>query len=359
MQLLDAFGAKIRTLREGHSISQARLSELSGIMRDQISRIENGQVNVTIETILKLSVALDVSMKEIVDFEVDNMIIPFINVKNTCKLKPFVKWAGGKSQLLEVLESLLPKSYNTYYEPFVGAGALFLSLRPNKAVINDFNGELISSYKCFQNEDKFKKMIKSIKVHEENHSEEYYYEVRNLDREKSFNKAKDYEKAARFIYLNKAGFNGLYRVNSKGYFNVPSGKKDKVKGYDKVNFDSLFAYLSTEDITIYNDDFSKAVETVTKGDFVYFDPPYDSWEEKESFTSYSKNGFGKSDQKRLSQVFRQLDQRGVKMMLSNHNTEFIRQLYEGFNINIVNATRRINSNAKGRGNVEEVIITNY
>ena len=359
MQLLSSFGTKIRTLREGQSISQARLSELSGIMRDQISRIENGQVNATIETIYKLSVALEVPMHKMLDFHVDAVVEPYIEFKRNYKIKPFVKWAGGKSQLLEQIESLMPKKYNTYYEPFVGGGALFLYLKPKKAVINDLNGELACSYRCFQNKKSYEELVKSIKLHEENHSEEYYYKIREQDKSEIFNSMSDYEKAARFIYLNKSGFNGLYRVNSKGHFNVPSGKKTKVKTYDKENFESLFDYLSTSDVKIYNEDFSKIVESASEGDFVYFDPPYDSWEEKESFTSYSREGFGKEEQRQLAKVFKNLDARGVKVMLSNHNTNFISELYKGFSINVVFAKRMINSNSKGRGKVEEVIITNY
>lgn len=269
------------------------------------------------------------------------------------KLKPFVKWAGGKTQLLDKLKELMPAQYNTYYEPFVGGAALALNIEPTKAHLNDFNMELITTYNCFKDKTTYTKLVEKIKEHEKNHSEEYYYKVRSITAQH------DYEKGARLIYLNKACFNGLYRVNSKGNFNVPSGKKEKVKAYDKETFEALHTYLSSKDIIITNLDFEKAVESAASGDFVYFDPPYDTFEDKDSFTAYSKNGFDKTDQLRLSKVFKELSDKRVYVMLSNHNTPYINDLYKGFNISVVNAKRAINSKGSGRGVVEEVIITNY
>jgi len=202
-------------------------------------------------------------------------------------------------------------------------------------------------------------MIEELIRHEKNHTEEYYYEVREMDRKEDYDKYPDYIKSARLIYLNKACFNGLYRVNSKGFFNVPSGKKEKVKAYDEDLFTSLHEYLSNSNIEILQGDFEKAVSSAVKDDFVYFDPPYDTFEEQNNFTTYTKDAFGKEEQLRLSNVFKELSNKGVKVMLSNHNTAYIRELYKGFNINIVKARRMINSKASGRGHVEEVIITNY
>ena len=161
------------------------------------------------------------------------------------------------------------------------------------------------------------------------------------------------------IYLNKACFNGLYRVNSKGYFNVPFGKKDKINCFDENNFDNLFKFFKNSNQNIKNNDFENAVIEAKKGDFVYFDPPYDVLEEKQTFTSYDKNNFNKNDQIRLFKVFKELSDKGVYVMLSNHNTKFINDLYKDYNITVVQAKRMINSNAKGRGAVEEVLITNY
>lgn len=274
------------------------------------------------------------------------------------KVKPFVKWAGGKRQILDKLKEHLPEEYNTYYEPFVGGGALLFELEPKNAVINDFNDELINVYKVLCDKVKFNKMIKLLNKHEAKHSEEYYYEIRNKDRNKrSFKKLAEHTRAARTIYLNKACFNGLYRVNSKGEFNVPFGKKDKVNTYEGSNLNLLNYYLSSNNFQILNGDFEKAVETAQKGDFIYFDPPYDS--DTSTFTSYTEVGFGKNEQIRLAKVFKDLSNRGCYVMLSNHNTKLINELYSEFNIHVIEAKRNINSNGQKRGTVEEVIITNY
>lgn len=353
--LLITFGNKIRSTREKLGLSQVKLSEITGIVREQISRIEHGQINPTLETIAKLSVAFDFPLAVLMDIPVEDTIIK--NKKN--KIKPFVKWAGGKSQILDKIKALMPKSFNTYFEPFLGGGALFFDLTPNSAVVSDSNTELMDAFKCFQNENDYALLIEELMKHEQNHSEEYYYEVRSLDRKENYKELPVYVKAARLIYLNKACFNGLYRVNSAGYFNVPSGKKEKVKAYDKELFDNLHEYLSNNKLRIMSVDFEEATKSAKKGDFVYFDPPYDTLEEKNSFTAYSKDQFGKSEQERLAALFKKLSKKGVKVMLSNHNTKFINELYQGFNIHVIEAKRMINSKASGRGNVEEVIITNY
>ena len=274
-------------------------------------------------------------------------------------LNPFVKWAGGKRQLMDELLEFMPKSYKRYYEPFVGGGALLLELMPSKATINDSNRELVYVYKCLRNKKLFESFFKLCKHHEEMHSEEYYYQIRDLDRKKAvFTKMTVPEKAARCVYLNKACFNGLFRVNGKGFFNVPSGKKKKVKCFDDENMLALHKYFSKKKPIILNGDFAKAVKTAKAGDFVYFDPPYDVVGEQ-SFTSYTAGGFGREEQIRLRDLIRELTERGVLVMASNANTPFIQEIYQGFNIHVVNAKRMINSNPDGRGDVEEVIITNY
>lgn len=274
-------------------------------------------------------------------------------------MHPFVKWAGGKTQLLDRIRELMPKEYNHYYEPFIGGGALLFSVAPKNFTINDFNSELIQAYKCFTNEDDFKKLVERLDYHQKHHSEEYYYEVREMDKYSDFLNLPAYERAARMIYLNKSCFNGLYRVNSKGFFNVPSGKKRKVVCYEKENLEKIRKFFSNSRFEILNGDFQNAVKNVRHGDFVYFDPPYDTWEDKNSFTSYAKSPFGKEEQKRLANVYKALSDEGAFVMLSNHNTEYIRELYKDFHIHVVEAKRMINSKASGRGNVEEVIITNY
>lgn len=274
------------------------------------------------------------------------------------KAKPFVKWAGGKRQIIDKLLKLAPYDFKTYYEPFVGGGAFLFELSPKNAVINDYNSELMNVYNCIKDEDKFSKMCNELNHYEANHSEEFYYEIRNLDRDKiKFNRMADYKRAARTIYLNKACFNGLYRVNSKNEFNVPFNKKSKVNTYDGTNLGIMHSYFNFNNIIMLNTDFEEAVKDAKKGDFVYFDPPYDS--DTTTFNSYTEDGFGKEEQIRLAKVFKDLDKRGCYVMLSNHNTKLINELYKDYNINVIEAKRNINANGKKRGKVEEVIITNF
>lgn len=275
------------------------------------------------------------------------------------KATPFVKWAGGKRQIMNHLLEHKPKKFKHYYEPFVGGGALLLELAPIHATINDSNKELIYVYKCLRSKRLFKKFYEVCKEHEVNHSEEYYYQVRDMDKKKTaYSKLPMYVKAARCVYLNKACFNGLYRVNGKGQFNVPSGKYEKIKCFDEENIQALHKYFHKRKPVILNKDFAEAVKTAKAGDFVYFDPPYDVVGEQ-SFTSYTTGGFDKKEQARLRDVFKELSDRGVFVMASNANTEYVQELYKDFNIHVINARRSINSKGDGRGKVEEVIITNY
>ena len=274
------------------------------------------------------------------------------------KGKPFVKWAGGKRQIMDKLKQHVPDNFNTYYEPFVGGGALFFEIAPKKAVLNDYNTELMNIFECIKDENKFEKLLKELDHHETYHSEEYYYEIRNIDRDrKKFSKLSEYKRAARTIYLNKACFNGLYRVNSKNEFNVPFGKKTKVNTYEGQNLGIIHCILNFNDIKLISTDFEAAVKDAKKGDFIYFDPPYDS--DTDTFTSYTEEGFGKEEQRRLAKVYKELSNRGCYVMLSNHNTKLVRELYRDFNIHIIEAKGNINANGKKRGKVEEVIITNY
>ena len=182
--------------------------------------------------------------------------------------------------------------------------------------------------------------------------------VKSLDRDKKkFTRLVDYKRAARTIYLNKACFNGLYRVNSRGEFNVPFGKKIKVNTYEGQNLGIIHAYLNFSNIKMLSTDFEEAVKDAKKGDFIYFDPPYDS--DTDTFNSYTEEGFNKDQQRRLADVYKELNDRGCYVMLSNHNTILVNELYKDFNIHVIEAKRNINSNGKKRGKVEEVIITNY
>ena len=274
------------------------------------------------------------------------------------KGKPFVKWAGGKRQIINKLKEYAPDEFDTYYEPFVGGGALLFELSPKKAVINDYNEELMNVFRCIKEEEKFNKMCIELNKYEVNHSEEFYYEMRSKDKDKAkYNKMPDYKKAARTIYLNKACFNGLYRVNKNNEFNVPFGKKTKVNTYDGQNLGIIHSYLNFNEVTIQSIDFEESVKTAKSGDFIYFDPPYDS--ETRTFNDYTENGFGKEEQVRLARVYKELADKGCYVMLSNHNTTLVKELYKDYNIHLIEAKRNINSNGKKRGKVEEVIITNY
>lgn len=346
------FGNNVKEARKAMAFSQEQLSSLTGIERGQISKIESGLVNVTLGTIEKLSNALRITPQKLIpdiSFTPDNR-----------EMRPFVKWAGGKTQILSKIKALLPDKWNRYYEPFIGGGALLFSIAPNDFVINDMNDELISAYRCFCNDTSFSRFIGELKKHEQSHSEEYYLKIRAMDREPGFNLYPTYIRAARMVYLNKACFNGLYRVNSRGFFNVPSGKKKTVNTYSEENVNAIHKYFQTSKVVILQGDYSKAVSSARNGDFVYFDPPFDTFEKKKNgFTSYTESGFGRQQQKELADVYKVLSEKGVKCMLSNHNTALINELYKNFNIHVITAKRMINSDANGRGDVEEVLITNY
>ena len=275
------------------------------------------------------------------------------------KAKPFVKWAGGKRQIIDKLLKLSPVEYNTYYEPFVGGGALLFELSPKNAVINDSNKELMNVYKMISTDKGYESVVKLLNNYEKKHSEKFFYQIRNQDKDKDkYSKLTPAERAARTIYLNKACFNGLYRVNSKGEFNVPFNKKLKVNTYDSENMILAYVYFQANNITILNTDFEEAVKDAKKGDFIYFDPPYDS-EDDTTFNNYTETGFGKQEQIRLAKVYKELADKGCYVMLSNHNTTLINELYKEFNIHVITAKRNINSKGNKRGKVEEVIITNY
>ncbi|MGL4343411.1 MAG: DNA adenine methylase [Metamycoplasmataceae bacterium] len=264
--------------------------------------------------------------------------------------KPFIKWAGGKRQLLNRIIPLLPKTFNNYIEPFIGGGALFFALQPQKAIINDINKELIVSYETIR--DNYLELNKNLNKYQKKHSELFYYEKRKYQPKTNLNIA------TRFIYLNKAGFNGLYRVNAQGNFNVPFNKSEKVNLYEVKNIQNINKYLSNSQIKIFNKDFGNILKKAKANDFVFCDPPYDT--DTKQFTSYNKTSFGKEEQLRLANYLKELNQKKVKWMLTNHDTSFIKNLYQDFNIKIISVNRSINSNGlKRKNSSNEVIITNY
>lgn len=281
-------------------------------------------------------------------------------LKVSTTLKPFTKWAGGKRQLLPEIFWLLPVTYNRYYEPFVGGGALFFALVPQKATINDLNADLICTYKKIR--DDVDKLVELLKFHAQNNSKEYYLQLREVDRNGEIKKMTDTERAARLLYMLRVDFNGLYRVNRKNQFNVPYGRYKTPKIINETLLKSISNYFNENDILIEQGDFRETVKTTQAGDFVYFDPPYMPLSSTSSFTSYTQNGFNFSMQTRLRDLFYKLTSRGVKIMLSNSATDEIYDLYAGLdniNITIVKANRMINANSSNRKKIDELIIRNY
>jgi DNA adenine methylase len=271
-------------------------------------------------------------------------------------VKPFLKWAGGKRQLLpEIRKYLSLKEGSTYYEPFVGAGAVFFDLQPAKAVINDSNAELIAAYHAIA--ESAEELIALLEDHKKRDGGDYYYRVRAQDRDAAYRHMGAAEKAARLIYLNKTCYNGLYRVNSRGWFNVPRGRQANPAICEPELLRALHRYLRKGRITILSGDFASAVQTANARSFVYFDPPYHSGDTA-GFTGYRPGGFGEGEQRRLRDVFAELAGRGVPCLESNADTPFIRNLYRRFEIISVQAKRAINSDCRRRGAVGEVLIRN-
>lgn len=267
--------------------------------------------------------------------------------------RPFLKWAGGKARLIQQYIPYFPTYFKTYYEPFLGGGSVFFYLHERqaaKAFLTDINAELITTYRCVR--DDVEKLIDLLKEHQLQHSKDYYYRIRTTI------ESTELKKAARLIYLNKTCFNGLYRENSKGEFNVPMGRYKKPNICDLSNLRLASVALQSAEIEIRS--FEKVLNNASNSeDFVYFDPPYYPVSTTSNFTSYSRYAFNENEQYRLRDVFVELAQRGVKVMLSNSDTSFIRNLYKDFNIHTILARRAINSNAKKRGKINELLVTSY
>ena len=272
-------------------------------------------------------------------------------------LQPFTKWTGGKRQLLGELRSYMPETYGRYFEPFVGGGALFFDLAPEKAVINDFNEELINAYRQIKNNPA--ELINLLIKHKENNSKDYYLALRSADRDGRISRMTGVERAARILYMLRVDFNGLYRVNSKNQFNVPYGRYKNPKIVDVDLLYQISEYLNENDIEILQTDFAEAVKDAQTGDFVYFDPPYIPLNETSSFTSYTHEGFSYEEQVRLRNTFKELTERGVYAMLSNSSSPLVEELYKDFNIYFVEAQRTNGAKSSSRGKISEIIVTNY
>ena len=281
---------------------------------------------------------------------------------------PFVKWAGGKGQLLPELNKMIPSQLSTYFEPFLGGGAMFFYLVSNgmsfNAYLSDTNVELITAYRAVKANPKG--VIELLQRYEDEYKkyppyskeqQEYYFQLR--DARNTIKSSSDVEIAARLIALNKTCFNGLYRVNRKGGFNVPPGEfKTNPLICDSNNLENVSNALARA--TIFAGDYRAMLENAQRGDFVYLDPPYDPVSYTSNFTSYTPNGFGREDQVRLANVYRMLADKGCMVLLSNSDTPFIRELYSDFSIKVANNVQRaINSKASNRTGHKELIISNH
>lgn len=267
-------------------------------------------------------------------------------------LKPILKWVGGKRQLLEDILPLIPRC-STYVEPFVGGGAVLLALQPKKAIINDYNSELINVYLCVR--DHLEELLEILEQHQERNSEEYFYKIRALDREPNFEYLPAVERAARVIYLNKTCYNGLYRVNSAGQFNSPYGRYKNPAIVNAPVLRAMSTYLNGE-VKILCGDYAQALKGLRKGAFVYFDPPYMPISSSSSFTGYTEGGFDYSEQVRLKEECDKLAEKGIHFLQSNSDCAEIRDLYSDYDIITVQARRAINSRGNRRGEINEVLI---
>lgn len=274
-------------------------------------------------------------------------------------MKPVIKWVGGKTQLLkELKEIIIPalKEDSCYYEPFCGGAALALDLEHKNTILNDLNSELINMYKVIR--DNSEELIAELKRFQNSHNTEFYYHIRNLDRTDALSKMSDVAKAARTIYLNKTCFNGLYRVNSKGQFNSPIGRTSSGKTPDIVQEDlirEMSKFLKT--VQFHNGDYKDCLATTKNGDVVFFDPPYDQDESisSEGFVGYQKEGWTRKDLEELKTVCDELSIRGVKVVLTNNDTEFVRKLFAGYNFREVEVKRSISRDGNKRKGKELII----
>lgn len=263
--------------------------------------------------------------------------------------QPFLKWAGGKTQLLKELLKRVPPTYNVYFEPFIGGGALYFAIAPEEAVIADINDDLVNAYVVVR--DNPNELLEALSKYK--NEKDFYYEVRSQDQ----SKLSDIEKAARLIYLNRTCFNGLYRVNKSGQFNVPFAS------YKNPNFVQTDRILAASEILkntdVHHAGFEKVLAEARAGDFIYLDPPYFPKDVYSDFKRYNKEQFHKNDHERLAELYNELTERGCYVMLSNSDTPFTRDLYKKWRVDTVYAKRLINKDASKRGEVTEIIVTNY
>jgi DNA adenine methylase len=272
-------------------------------------------------------------------------------------VSPFLKWVGGKRQIMPSIVEALPKNIknHTYIEPFVGGGAVLFHLQPSKALINDFNSELINVYEVIKWH--VDELILDLKRHK--NESEYFYEIRGLDRTKEYEDLSKVEKASRIIFLNKTCFNGLYRVNSAGEFNAPFGRYKNPNIVNEPTLKAVSKYLNGNEIQIFNLDYSEILALANKNSFIYLDPPYHPISENSNFTGYVQGGWDEEDQIRLREACDDLTKRGIKFLQSNSSASLIKDQYQNYSVQTIKANRAINSDGGNRGEVEEVLIRNY
>ena len=281
-------------------------------------------------------------------------------MKKNILVAPVLKWVGGKRQLISDIEPLIPKRISTYVEPFIGGGAVLFHLQPKKAIINDYNQELMNVYQVIK--DDSDGLIEVLKKHKVLDSEDYFYEIRSLDRSEDYEKMSDVEKAGRIIYLNKTCYNGLFRVNRAGFFNTPYGKYKDPSIVNEVTIRAISNYFNSANVKFLTGDYKEALKRLRRGAFVYFDPPYMPISSSSNFTGYTEIGFDYEKQVELRDECLKLHNKGIKFLQSNSYTPEILELYSDssvFNIKIVQAKRNINSQSDKRGEISEVLIYNY
>lgn len=280
-----------------------------------------------------------------------------LKMQNNKPVLPVLKWAGGKRQLMTSIVSLLPENISSckYIEPFIGGGAVLFHLQPKKAIINDFNAELINVYSVIKNN--LPGLIKDLKKHKNN--ADYFYKIRGMDRKSNFSDLPDIEKASRIIYLNKTCFNGLYRVNSAGEFNAPFGRYKNPTIVNEAALRAVNEYLNNNNVLLLQKDFEDVLKKADKNCFVYLDPPYHPISAGSNFTGYIQGGWDTDDQVRLKKACDELNKKGARFLLSNSSTDFIKDLYKDYSITVVKANRAINSDGGKRGRVDEVLVKNY
>jgi DNA adenine methylase len=362
----------LKGVLEKRGITLYQLCQDTGLSYQQGFAIANNKTKkIEFQTLESLCNYLDCELSELLnikpksDKSLKSLVLKFPTTENSKREsvksldknpKPFLQWVGGKRSLISQYQDFFPKKINKYYEPFLGGGAVFFHLNPNNSILNDSNIELIETYKAIR--DNPKEVIELLKMLKERHSLDLYTNIRNLDRDtERFSKFTSTEIASRLIYLNQTCFNGVYRVNKHGQFNVPIGSSLNRLICDE---DSIFnASKILKKVKLYSIDFEKVIEKAGKDDFVYFDPPYFPISQYSDFTRYTKDKFYTKDQERLKDVFDKLDKKGCKVMLSNSDCDYIRNLYKGYNIHVVYSGRTLNSDKNKRGKVSELVITNY